>query len=125
MLLTKLFSTGVGMISTNVKFWAKTTKSGLPGISVHDHCLNVGCVAEAIIAALPANVRSQLPNGSATLAALHDVGKITVGFQAKCPQWLASSARPQCSNGDIALSVTDHALVSQYFLQKLDPCLLD
>ena len=29
-------------------FWAKTTSDGQPGISVRDHCLNVGCVAEAI-----------------------------------------------------------------------------
>jgi len=104
---------------TEVYFWAKTTPSGLPGISVQDHCLNVGCVAEAIISALPANVRSLLPEGAVTLAALHDVGKITLGFQVKCPAWLATSARPPCGNGEIALSVTDHALVSQRFLQGL------
>jgi CRISPR-associated endonuclease/helicase Cas3 len=107
------------MISTNVQFWAKTTESGLPGISVHDHCLNVGCVAEAIMAALPANVRSLLPAGSATLAALHDVGKITIGFQTKCPQRIVSSDEPPCSSGLIVLSVKDHALVSQRFLQSL------
>jgi hypothetical protein len=33
--------------------WAKTTKDGKPGISVRDHCLNVGCVAEAHSALLP------------------------------------------------------------------------
>ena len=32
-----------------VHFWAKTTKDGQPGISVRDHCLNAGCVAEALI----------------------------------------------------------------------------
>jgi len=100
-------------------FWAKTTADHHPGISVHDHCLNVGCVAEAIIAALPANVRSLLPAGSATLAALHDVGKITIGFQAKCPQRIVSPDEPPCSIGEKTLSVTDHALVSQYFLQEL------
>ena len=105
-----------------MKFWAKTIKTGeqiLPGISVHDHCLNVGCVAEGIIAALPAQVRSLLPAGSATLAAMHDVGKITIGFQAKCPQRIVSPDEPPCSIGEKALSVTDHALVSQYFLQEL------
>src|ERR1035437_6906244 len=71
-------------------FWAKTIPGERPGISVHDHCLNVGCVAEAIMASLPANVRSLLPAGSATLAALHDVGKITIGFQTKCPQRIVS-----------------------------------
>ena len=32
-----------------IHFWAKTTEDGQPGISVRDHCLNVGCVAEALI----------------------------------------------------------------------------
>ena len=30
------------------RFWAKTTPEGEPGISVRDHCLNVGCVAAAL-----------------------------------------------------------------------------
>ena len=68
-----------------VHFWAKTTKDGRPGISVHDHCLNVGCVAEALIAALPDQLKPLIPgeNGSAApiLAALHDLGKITPGRQ--------------------------------------------
>jgi CRISPR-associated endonuclease/helicase Cas3 len=106
-----------------VHFWAKTTKAGRPGISVHDHCLNVGCVAEALVAALPPNVRNLLPgeNGRAAtlLTALHDVGKITIGFQAKCPAWLTSVELPPCPPGQMALSVTDHAFVSQAFLQKL------
>jgi CRISPR-associated endonuclease/helicase Cas3 len=107
------------MNSTNIYFWAKTTPEGKPGISVQAHCLNVGCVAEAIIATLSAKLRSLLPNGSATLAALHDVGKITIGFQAKCPAWLSSCALPLCPEGEIVLSVTDHARVSQHFLQQL------
>jgi CRISPR-associated endonuclease/helicase Cas3 len=112
---------------SSVQFWAKTVRDtdGLeqPGISVRDHCLNVGCVAEAIIASLPPPVRALLPGDdgrtAALLAALHDVGKITIGFQAKCPTWLTSVRLPPCSGGDIALSVTDHAHVSQAFLQRL------
>ena len=106
------------MNATSAIFWAKTTKDGLPGISVRDHCLNVGCVAEALIDALPAAVRMLLPPGAATLAALHDVGKITLGFQAKCPQWLKGDGLPKFSPGEVALSVSDHALVSQVFLQR-------
>lgn len=106
-----------------VHFWAKTLPNGSPGISVRDHCLNVGCVAEAIITSLPPRVRALLPGddgrAAALLAALHDVGKITIGFEAKCPAWLASAVLPPCSDGDIALSVTDHAHVSQAFLQML------
>jgi CRISPR-associated endonuclease Cas3-HD len=102
-----------------VVFWAKTTAAGHPGVSVQAHCVNVGCVAEAIIATLPATIRNLLPNGAATLAALHDVGKITIGFQAKCAEWMVSCSLPLCSKGEIVLSVTDHATVSQYFLQQL------
>jgi hypothetical protein len=31
------------MNNPEVMFWAKTTDEGVPGISVRDHCLNVGC----------------------------------------------------------------------------------
>ena len=100
-------------------FWAKTTRDGRPGISVHDHGVNVGCVAEALIGTLLANVRSILPQGATTLAALHDIGKITLGFQAKCPLWLTLARSPKASLGEVALSVSDHAWVSQAFLQGL------
>ncbi|MCX6908013.1 MAG: CRISPR-associated endonuclease Cas3'', partial [Verrucomicrobia bacterium] len=92
--------------------WAKTTKDGQPGISVRDHCLNVGCVAEALIAVLPEPLRALLPPGAATLAALHDVGKISPGFLMKCPAWLAAHPLPP------DLYETDHANVSQWFLQS-------
>src|SRR5437016_5850817 len=48
--------------------WAKTTKDGRPGISVRDHCLNVGYVAEAMLAFLPRQRKDLLPVGSASLA---------------------------------------------------------
>lgn len=109
----------------HVQFWAKTVKNSqgqdIPGISVRDHCLNIGCVAEALISTLTPAVRALLPPGSATLAALHDVGKITLGFQAKCPQWLKRDDLPQFLPGDVTMSVSDHARVSQVFLQKLLP----
>jgi CRISPR-associated endonuclease/helicase Cas3 len=102
-----------------MNFWAKTTPTGEAGISVHDHCLNVGCVAEAIIATLPANVRSLLPAGSATLAALHDVGKITIGFQAKCDCWLVAqtfSNRSMRENWK-QTSESNHGKVSAWVLR--------
>lgn len=100
------------MNSDPVHFWAKTLPDGQPGISVCGHCLNVGCVAEALIAALPESVRALLPPGATTLAALHDVGKITPGFQQKCPAWMIRyNFPPQAAE-------TDHAKVSQWFLQQ-------
>jgi CRISPR-associated endonuclease/helicase Cas3 len=98
--------------------WAKTNSSGLPGISVHDHCVNVGAVAEVIWLMLPKSVRELLPAGAVTLAALHDIGKITLGFQVKCSAWLLRHDLPKFGEGEKAMSISDHALMSQAFLQK-------
>src|ERR1044071_8525887 len=68
--------------------WAKTKEDGNPGINVRDHCLNVGCVAEALLAAFPPLIKKLFPFGSPTIAALHDVGKASPGFQVKCEPWL-------------------------------------
>jgi CRISPR-associated endonuclease/helicase Cas3 len=99
-------------------FWAKTTSEGLPGVSVHDHCINVGCVAEAMVELLPDSIKALLPEGASTLAALHDVGKITAGFQSKCPAWKNLPGVPSFPIGETDLSVSDHSLVSQVFLQN-------
>jgi len=101
-------------------FWAKTLPDGTPGISVQDHCVNVGCVAEALLARVGHTLRALIPEGAATLAALHDVGKISTGFQSKCPAWLAQAGfseaalRERWREG----SESDHAKVSQYFLER-------
>ncbi len=111
-----------------ITYWAKTISAGneeqLPGISVHDHCLNVGCVGERLLAQLPARVAALLPSGSATLTALHDIGKITLGFQAKCPAWLAAQSFDALTLRQIAHATgsgrptADHAYVGQLFLQE-------
>ena len=103
-----------------LEFWAKTLADGRPGLSVRDHGLNVGCVAEALIAALPATVRDLLPPGAVTLAALHDVGKITVGFLSKCDRWLvahALSARSTKENWR-QTSESNHGKVSAWVLRN-------
>lgn len=71
-------------------FWAKTTPDKKPGISVYDHMLNVGCVARCLANLMPGLLeRFQLQsNVIAALAALHDLGKISPGFQRKCSAWL-------------------------------------
>ncbi len=49
---------------SHAECWAKTTADGRPGISVRDHCLNVGCVAEALLELLPGHLRRLLPPGA-------------------------------------------------------------
>ena len=104
-------------------FWAKTSLAGEPGISVLDHCINVGCVAEVILSRLPRAVARLLPAGSVTLAALHDLGKISAGFQSKCRAWLErvgileTAIRERWMEPQQA--ETDHSKVTQYFLQQI------
>lgn len=74
-------------------FWAKTLPDGRPGISVFEHMLNVGCVAQCLAGLSPAflerfQVRAEFVGA---LAALHDLGKISPGFQRKCEIWLAEN----------------------------------
>lgn len=68
-------------------FWAKTTADGMPGCSVFEHGQATGEVAKLLLNLLPENLRKLLPDGLVTLVALHDIGKISPGFQTKCAQW--------------------------------------
>ena len=100
--------------------WDKTTKDGRPGISVRDHCLNVGCVAEALLTFLPRQLKDLLPAGSAALAALHDIGKVSPGFQRKSEAWLVQrSLEARALNEGWSARVSDHAKISQFTVQEL------
>jgi CRISPR-associated endonuclease/helicase Cas3 len=100
--------------------WAKTTDHDEPGISVRDHCLNVGCVAEALLQLIPPHIRNLIPEGAATLAALHDIGKVSPGFQAKCPAWLLKySLHDNALAGAWGARESDHAKISQFTAQQL------
>ena len=75
-----------------VSFWAKTS-NGKPGISVYEHMLNVGSVALALSETMPFLLDNfgLCANDVATLVALHDLGKISPGFQRKCTAWLVEN----------------------------------
>lgn len=102
------------------QLWAKTIADGTPGISVEGHCLNVGCVAEALIERLSARARELIPQGGATLSALHDLGKISVGFLVKCPRWVALHGLTETAVQErwAENAERDHAKVSQFALQQ-------
>jgi CRISPR-associated endonuclease/helicase Cas3 len=105
-----------------VHFWAKTTPEGKPGISVFDHMVNVGCVARGIAEMWPEvleyfHLRAQ---EIGALAALHDLGKISPGFQRKCEAWLEENGLMKVArNGcwDTAME-SDHGKVSHSAIQE-------
>lgn len=94
--------------------WAKTDPAtGKPALTVRDHCLIVGAVAEAVLRALPPSCSAFSPAGAACLAALHDIGKISPGFLRKC----ALSGFASIPGSQFCES--NHAKVSQYYLGSL------
>ena len=103
------------------QFWAKTTPDEKPGLSVYDHMANVGNVARAIAETSPElldrfHLKASLVGA---LAALHDLGKISPGFQRKCEAWLEENGLTKIArNGvwDTAME-SDHGKVSHSAIQ--------
>lgn len=93
--------------------WAKTDPvTGRPALTVRDHCLIVGAVAEAILKRLSPAVARLAPRRTAFVAAVHDIGKISPGFQSKCPHATLFDARANRYEGD-------HAKLGQAWLGSL------
>ncbi len=109
------------IMKKNIITWAKTTPDGNPGISVLDHCRNVGwvtCLLSQYKNLL--SIHSSLdPFEIAGIAAPHDVGKTSKGFSCKCRPWLekeglydkARSERWEDQN-------SNHGQISQYSIYK-------
>ena len=71
---------------------------------------------------LPAGLRQLLPKASGTLAALHDVGKVSPGFQVKCEAWLVQHAlKDRAIKESWSTRESDHARISQFTLQEMLP----
>lgn len=103
-------------------FWAKTTPDDKPSISVFEHMVNAGCVARCLVEGTPELLsRFQLESATiGTLAALHDLGKISPGFQRKCEAWLEVNSLSRIArNGvwDTAME-SDHGKITHAAVQK-------
>jgi len=104
-----------------MKYWAKTTSDGTPGIAVREHMRNVGHVARLL-----ALQNSQLldllgldAQGAAGLAASHDVGKISPGFQQKCPAWIEENGLQELARREgWSQCEADHSKISHFSLQN-------
>ncbi|MDB6134161.1 MAG: CRISPR-associated helicase, Cas3 family [Verrucomicrobiales bacterium] len=108
-----LTSSNINLVDCWAKTWTDGPLNGRPGLTVYDHCLNVGAVAVELLGKLPRPVRETLPPGAHLLVAVHDIGKITPGFLRKCEFWKCHEPR-SATQGE-----TDHARVSQWFLAGL------
>ncbi len=108
-------------------FWAKTFKPGdvqadsIPGIDVFHHMMNVGHVA-LNLSRLRQGVLTMLQldsNVCALLSALHDIGKLSPGFQVKCPAWIEVNGLSEHAVTHFWDSFEpNHSKVSQFTLQR-------
>ncbi len=116
----RIYGTPVHTMSNSPKrlfdCWAKTDPAtGQPALTVRDHCLIVGAVAEIVEKFLSPACKNFSPAGAATLAAVHDIGKITPGFQLKArPHWDFPNAKGSENYEE------NHATVSQAYLASLE-----
>jgi len=108
-------------VSGDGSFWAKTLADGQPGISVHEHMLNVGCIAQCLAEAAPelATRFHLLPTVVGSIAALHDLGKISPGFQRKCQAWLAANGLEELDRRGLSGTESNHAKVTHAAVQKV------
>ena len=99
---------------------AKTCSDGSPGTSVFDHCRYAGYVAEGILRLLPSSVRSLLPPETSFFVSLHDIGKVSPGFEGKYFIELLREKAPAFAadfiNGGY---VTNHASIGAKALLRL------
>jgi CRISPR-associated endonuclease/helicase Cas3 len=100
--------------------WAKTWPKGhpradFPALTIQDHSLAAGATAETLVRFLPPATRELLPDAAPLLCALHDSGKLTIGFQTKSLKW-----RPDIPLETLSALVSDsvrsHALLSEFDL---------
>ena len=95
---------------------AKTTTENKPGISVYQHCRNVGEVAKALISKFPKSKQAFFPEDVPIIAALHDIGKVSPGFQKHISQENVEKECPELAKL-YSFFETNHAAISQEALK--------
>jgi CRISPR-associated endonuclease/helicase Cas3 len=93
--------------------FAKSTEEGAPGLSVHEHSRNVAEVARALVSVLPAQVVALLGSSPVCTAALHDIGKVSPGFQLNHFRENLRSHVPQLGSHVPENYCTKHACISE------------
>ncbi|MBN1577057.1 MAG: CRISPR-associated helicase Cas3' [Chitinispirillaceae bacterium] len=99
-------------------FWAKTTENDNPAKSVLSHLNDVRAVAGLLLNAYKILITKTdcSTEQIASFAGLHDIGKISPGFQAKCSDWLTKCGL-HANYGEPYEK--DHSVVTQYTIQTI------
>jgi len=92
---------------------AKSLTDGSPGLSVIEHSRNVAEVARSLMAILPRSVQILMGDVAVVLAALHDVGKVSPGFQKKILGNFQARYNPQIAKYTLSNFETRHARISE------------
>jgi CRISPR-associated endonuclease/helicase Cas3 len=96
--------------------WAKTTKADEPGKTVLSHMNDVRAVATLFLKSYTRFLHGYATAQFGTFAGLHDIGKVSPGFQAKCAKWIEKTGMD--NNFGVPYE-KDHSKVSQYTLQTI------
>jgi CRISPR-associated endonuclease/helicase Cas3 len=96
--------------------WAKTTKSDEPGKTVISHMNDVRAVADLFLKTYHQFLHGCDDVDFGAFAGLHDIGKASPGFQAKCPKWIEKTGMDKYLG---TLYEKDHSKVTQYTLQTI------
>ena len=92
---------------------AKSLEDGSPGLTVAEHCRNVAEVTKALLKIIPEPVLYLMGGAPATTAALHDIGKVSPGFQKKICGTHLSHSYPQLAKLSLCGFETKHATISE------------
>lgn len=103
-------------------FWAKTTQDNKPGKSVEAHMRDVQSVANIMLYGKESMlVKYGLKREFiSAFVGLHDIGKVSPGFQSKCIEWLRQRGLEQTAlNNAWDTYEADHAKITQYTIKNI------